>query len=125
VTYSRVNIDHLIVVVESGLAYGELKPYAKALRDATAEIDRLASRLACAVFENQAFNLKVSSEINALRAEVARLTAERDAMREVVEAADQWRKICHDSTRERWVLSDEGGGVLNAVEAYRASKAGK
>jgi hypothetical protein len=70
-TFSRPAIERLIATVESGLAYGELGPYASALREC---LDRIASLEGTVDSGNEAF--RVARE--QWRAEVTRLTAERD-----------------------------------------------
>jgi hypothetical protein len=99
-TFSRPAIERLIATVESGLQVGELGPYAEGLRACLEEADGWRRKAEVA--------LKLFGET---QDDVARLTAERDGMAAVVEAA------------ERWV--DNGSADLTgAVDAWRARKAG-
>lgn len=58
-----------------------------------------------------------ASEREALRAEVASLTAGRDAMRPVVEAADRWR-----DDNCKGLGSHREAALADAIDAYRARK---
>jgi chromosome segregation ATPase len=133
-TFSRPAIERLIARVESGLQYDELGPYAQGLRDALAEVD--SSREDVEHFASQCRTS--NADIRDLRAELARLTAERDnarwadetrkkacealiterdAMRPVVEAAEKWRDASTDD-EDALLMS----GLMCAIDAYRATK---
>jgi len=86
-TFSRPAIERLIATVESGLQYGELGPYAQALRDCLLAIearDAIESASQRTIESgNEAFRVMRNEwhrDRDRLRAEVARLTAERDAI---------------------------------------------
>jgi len=112
-TFSRPTIERLIATVESGLQYGELEPYAEALRNCLEELDRVTADLDHAASENMAFNLRVSGEINDNRRQIARLTAERDELQVVVDACGDW-----DTDFMRTYMRR----LYDALVAYRAAK---
>lgn len=100
----------LLATFDSGLQFADLAPWAERLRGAIAEVERLIAE----VTMNETVRVLLSRERDDLRAEVARLTAERDAMRPVVEAAE----LHTGSFAGRCACN-----VCMAVDAYRASKA--
>lgn len=104
-TFDRATAERLIAQVESKLVFGQLGPYAEALREALWEIDR---------HENVAAALAGSH---------ARLRAEIDAMRPVVAVVEQWRDLVYPGKQ---ATSDDvricDSSIIAAVDAYRASK---
>jgi hypothetical protein len=132
-TYSRPAIERLIATVGSGLQYGELGPYAGALRDCLAEIDSHGDVMALERAVENALRREGTAlnERDAARAEVARLTAvateiERQrhetALREielltVVEAAESWRDAESDDDDAIRMST-----LMCSIDAYRASK---
>lgn len=103
--FDRTTTQRLISQVESMLVFGQLEPYANALKEALVEIDR---------HENVAAALAGSH---------ARLLAECDAMRPVVDVAEQWRDRVYpdkQATSDGVRICDSS--VIASVDAYRASK---
>jgi hypothetical protein len=85
-TFSRPAIERLIATVESGLQYGELGPYAQALKMCLEELDHATAEGGDHLSKmSRRFCDTILNDRDALRAEVARLTAERDAMRETLD----------------------------------------
>ena len=86
--FDRAEVERLIARVESGLAYDELAPYARALRECLIAIDacdavEAASQrtIASGNEASRVMREKWHADRDQLRAEVASLTAERDSAR--------------------------------------------
>lgn len=140
-SFDHTKTARLLASFDSGLSVAELAPWTEQLRGAVEEVERLTTEreqycdehtklrtnyldLADAILPSSKSTDDLIVEVHRLRAEVARLTAELDATRPVVEAAEAEFDNAHRPDANGDPVDCECN-VCVAVRACRASKEDK